>query len=119
MGCAYTWDNRQFGDSNVKARLDIAFANEEFRQHYEYICVKHLFACESDHCFVVADLQTSLPGRSHPARQGISDMKMYGNRMWIMIDLSRMLGEAINVHRDCRVLRTLLIILDAPLPLGC
>ena len=35
-GVAYTWDNRQPGDANVKARIDRAFANEEFRQWYDH-----------------------------------------------------------------------------------
>ena len=33
-GTAYTWDNRQSGVDNVKARLDRAFANENFRQQF-------------------------------------------------------------------------------------
>ncbi|XP_073363536.1 uncharacterized protein [Aegilops tauschii subsp. strangulata] len=36
-GVPYTWDNRQSGDANVKARLDRVFANEEFRQKIEYV----------------------------------------------------------------------------------
>ena len=31
--------------------------------------MQHLAACESDHCFVVADVQASLPGRSQHTRQ--------------------------------------------------
>ena len=38
-GLPYTWDNRQDGDANVKARLDRVFANEAFLQHYEFIQV--------------------------------------------------------------------------------
>lgn len=55
-GMAYTWDNRQGGNDNVKARLDRAFANEAFRQRYEDIRVRHISATESDHCFVVTEI---------------------------------------------------------------
>lgn len=59
-GVPYTWDNRQFGNANVKATLDQAFANEEFRQQYEHIQIHHLSAAESDHCFVVAGIRETL-----------------------------------------------------------
>ena len=67
---AYTWDNRQGGDSNVKARLDRAFANEAFRQRYEDIRVRHVAATESDHCFVVTDIQdTKRPDGARRVKQ--------------------------------------------------
>lgn len=61
-GLAYTWDNRQAGDANVKARLDHAFANEAFRQRFEHIRVRHVTAVESDHCFVIAEIHDQLQG---------------------------------------------------------
>jgi endonuclease/exonuclease/phosphatase family metal-dependent hydrolase len=45
-GTAYTWDNRQNGDSNVKARLDRAFANAEFLSHFEHTRVRHIVSTE-------------------------------------------------------------------------
>jgi hypothetical protein len=35
-GSAYTWNNRQAGDANVKARLDRAFANPAFLTRFEH-----------------------------------------------------------------------------------
>ena len=67
-GVPYTWDNRQGGNTNVKARLDRAFANEDFRQLYDHIGVRHVCAAESDHCFIVVNLN-QLPNRSRSKRQ--------------------------------------------------
>lgn len=57
---AYTWDNRQGGHANVKARIDRAFANEAFPQRHEDIRVQHVSAVESVHCFVVAEIKEKL-----------------------------------------------------------
>ena len=72
-GVPYTWDNRQSGNANVKARLDRAFANEEFRQKYEHATVRHVCSLESDHCFVVVDL------RRHPSNRHGSKPFRYEN----------------------------------------
>ena len=72
-GVPYTWDNRQSGNANVKARLNRAFANEEFRQKYEHAKVLHVYSLESDHCFVVVDL------RCHPSNRHASKPSRYEN----------------------------------------
>jgi hypothetical protein len=59
-GTAYTWDNRQDGDANVKARLDRAFANSSFLARFEHTRVRHVVSLESDHCFVVVELRERL-----------------------------------------------------------
>ena len=64
-GVPFTWDNRQQGDSNVKARLDRALANHEFMQLFEYTCVKHISSTASDHCYVVAELRRDQPNKWH------------------------------------------------------
>lgn len=56
-GVAYTWDNHQPRDANVKARIDRAFANDEFRQRYDHTRVRHVCAAESDHCFVIVEFR--------------------------------------------------------------
>lgn len=56
-GLPFTWDNMQQGVVNVKAHLDRAFANEPFRQKYDHIRVCHVSAVESDHCFIIVELQ--------------------------------------------------------------
>lgn len=56
-GVAYTWDNRQGGEANVKARVDRAFANEQFRQRFEHTRVRHVCAVESDHCFIITEFR--------------------------------------------------------------
>lgn len=68
-GTAYTWDNRQSGAANVKARLDRAFANEEFRQHFQHIRIRHLPSIESDHCYVVAEIKENMPNNSRAQKQ--------------------------------------------------
>ena len=64
-GVPFTWDSRQQGDSNVKARLDRALANDEFMQLFEYTCVKHISSTTSDHCYVVAELRRDQPNKWH------------------------------------------------------
>jgi hypothetical protein len=59
-GVPYTWDNRQAGDNNVKARLDRALANYDFMQRFEHIRVRHVSAIESDHCFVMVEIKDRL-----------------------------------------------------------
>ena len=59
-GIPYTWDNRQPGLANVKARLDRALANEGFLNLFQSTSVKHVSSVESDHCFVVAELRTNM-----------------------------------------------------------
>jgi endonuclease/exonuclease/phosphatase family metal-dependent hydrolase len=61
-GVPFTWDNREAGQANVKARLDRALANEEFRQRYEHTSVRHISTTESDHCLVLAEFRESLNG---------------------------------------------------------
>ena len=68
-GMPYTWDNHQASEANVKARLDRAFANEEFRQLFQHIRVRHLPSVESDHCFVVAEAMETLSQRPRSKKQ--------------------------------------------------
>ena len=42
VGLPFTWDNRKEGVANVKARLDIWFANEDLRQMFYLIKVHHV-----------------------------------------------------------------------------
>jgi predicted RNA binding protein with dsRBD fold (UPF0201 family) len=59
-GTAFTWDNQQSGDQNVKARIDRAFANNAFMARFEHVRVRHIVSMESDHCFVLAELRENL-----------------------------------------------------------
>ena len=56
-GVPFTWDNAQQGSSNVKARIDRAFANTDFLQLFELTNVKHVSSVESDHCFVITEFR--------------------------------------------------------------
>ncbi|KAE8792398.1 Alanyl-tRNA synthetase [Hordeum vulgare] len=56
-GMAYTWDNAQEGEANVKARLDRGFGNIAMLNLFTSITVKHIGAVESDHCFVMAKIR--------------------------------------------------------------
>ncbi|XP_073362819.1 uncharacterized protein [Aegilops tauschii subsp. strangulata] len=62
-GVPYTWDNRQAGSANVKARIDRGVANSEFLQHFELARVRHISAIESDHCFVFVETRVSVDRR--------------------------------------------------------
>ncbi|KAE8774310.1 hypothetical protein D1007_53336 [Hordeum vulgare] len=57
QGVPFTWDNKQQGTRNVKARLDRAFVNQQFLQVFQFPQVKHIVSVESDHCFVLAELK--------------------------------------------------------------
>ncbi|XP_073362164.1 uncharacterized protein [Aegilops tauschii subsp. strangulata] len=57
-GVPFTWDNRQSGAANVKARLDRALANAAFPNLFQFTMVKHISSAESDHHFVLAELRT-------------------------------------------------------------
>uniref|UniRef100_A0A453C055 Endonuclease/exonuclease/phosphatase domain-containing protein n=1 Tax=Aegilops tauschii subsp. strangulata TaxID=200361 RepID=A0A453C055_AEGTS len=87
-GTAYTWDNRQSGVDNVKARLDRAFANENFRQQFQYIRVQHLSSVESDHCFVVAEIKETFKSRSRAKKQF-----RYGNVWQTHSDYDRLVSD--------------------------
>ncbi|KAE8791022.1 hypothetical protein D1007_34454 [Hordeum vulgare] len=69
QGVPFTWDNKQQGTRNVKARLDRAFVNQQFLQLFEFPKVKHICSLESDHCFVLADLKDSESCSSQAPRQ--------------------------------------------------
>jgi hypothetical protein len=56
-GVPFTWDNKQQGNSNVKARLDRAFANASFLTLFEFSTVKHISSIASDHCYILAELR--------------------------------------------------------------
>jgi hypothetical protein len=57
-GAPYTWDNRQSGASNVKARIDRAFGDITLLHMFPIIKVHHINMVESDHCLLVAELST-------------------------------------------------------------
>ena len=68
-GVPFTWDNKQRGVVNVKARLDRALANEKFLELFEYMSVKHISSVESGHCYVMAELKSTLTnGRPRASR---------------------------------------------------
>ncbi|XP_073360499.1 uncharacterized protein [Aegilops tauschii subsp. strangulata] len=56
-GVPFTWDNQHDGVANVKARIDRAFANEQFRQMFGFTNVRHICAAESDHCFIKVEFR--------------------------------------------------------------
>ena len=58
IGVPFTWDNKQHGRANVKARLDRVLGNGDFLSLYAYTFVKHISSTASDHCYVLAELRT-------------------------------------------------------------
>ncbi|KAE8808833.1 hypothetical protein D1007_14579 [Hordeum vulgare] len=72
QGVPFTWDNKQHGTRNVKARLDRALVNQDFLQLFEFSKVQHISSVESDHYFVFVQLKDTLPsGWSRAERQFI------------------------------------------------
>jgi hypothetical protein len=66
-GLPYTWDNKQSGATNVKARLDQSFGNQALIQLFPVIKVRHVSIVESDHCMLWTELsqrQAHRPARS-------------------------------------------------------
>ena len=83
-----TWDNCQQGGANVKARIDRAFANEQFRQMFGFTGVRHISSAESDHCFVRLEFQKQMcdtTSRSKPFR--------YENIWQTHVDYERIVTE--------------------------
>jgi hypothetical protein len=58
-GLPYTWDNRQSGSANVKARIDRALGNAELLLLFQVVKIKHEVIVNSDHCMIVAELRLS------------------------------------------------------------
>jgi hypothetical protein len=53
----YTWDNRQEGIANVKARIDRAFGNAALLNIFQVVQVKHISVVQSDHCMILTELK--------------------------------------------------------------
>jgi hypothetical protein len=66
MGPPYTWDNRQIDPTNVKARIDRAFGNDELYQVFIVERVCHVPMVESDHCLLAMKLRKKTEQRNIP-----------------------------------------------------
>ncbi|KAM0833451.1 hypothetical protein ACQ4PT_064250 [Festuca glaucescens] len=55
-GLPYTWDNKQVGGDNVKARLDRVFGDDRFLRRFGATNVKHVQTSESDHCALLVEV---------------------------------------------------------------
>jgi hypothetical protein len=58
-GVPFTLDNKQQGNSNVKARHGRALANDSLMNLFAFSSVKHISSTVSDHCYVQAELRTA------------------------------------------------------------
>jgi exonuclease III len=56
-GLPYTWDNKQEGLRNVKARLDRALVDEDFASLFGSTTVYHIQTTISDHCALLVDIK--------------------------------------------------------------
>jgi endonuclease/exonuclease/phosphatase family metal-dependent hydrolase len=52
-GLPFTWDNRQDGRENVKARIDRALGNAALLNQFQVVKVRHFSIVQSDHYMVV------------------------------------------------------------------
>lgn len=62
-GLPYTWDNRQEGSANVKARIDQAFGNDGLLNLFQVVEVKHISVVQSDHCMIHTELKKHISHR--------------------------------------------------------
>jgi hypothetical protein len=62
-GLPYTWDNRQEGSANVKARIDRAFGNVALLNMFQVVKVKNISVVLSDHCMVHTELKKHISHR--------------------------------------------------------
>jgi hypothetical protein len=60
QGLPYTWDNKQEGGRNVKARLDRAFGDDRFLDVFGETMVKHVQLAKSDHCALLVSMRHSM-----------------------------------------------------------
>jgi hypothetical protein len=88
-GVQYTWDNKQTGQANVKARLDRAFANAGFLQRFEHARVRHIVTVESDHCMVLMEQR----GNLNQVRRGPKQFR-YENVWQTHIDYEKLIAES-------------------------
>ncbi|KAM0917640.1 hypothetical protein ACQ4PT_009125 [Festuca glaucescens] len=58
-GLPYTWDNRQEGTRNIKARLDRALGDDKFLEQFDGTSVSHIQTTESDHCAILISMRKS------------------------------------------------------------
>jgi hypothetical protein len=56
-GQPFTWDNRQDGRENVKARLDRACGTEELCQLFQVLRVRYVNMVQSDHCMLAIEMK--------------------------------------------------------------
>lgn len=57
FGNWYTWGRGNFSDNNIRERLDIAVANEEFSQMFSNYLVHNLPYPHFDHCPILINLE--------------------------------------------------------------
>jgi hypothetical protein len=62
-GLPFTWDNKQEGSRNVKARLDRAFGDDQFLNSLGNTSVEHIQLAKSDNCGLLVSV------RQHVANQ--------------------------------------------------
>jgi hypothetical protein len=93
-GVSFTWDNKQQGNANVKARLDRSFVNAEFLQLFEMARVKHISSVESDHCFVLTQLRQA--GRQSINAQSYFGQEFVAARVWP----ARLTGSGFGTKRN-------------------
>ncbi|XP_073351694.1 uncharacterized protein [Aegilops tauschii subsp. strangulata] len=67
-GLPYTYDNRRHGRANVKVRLDMAVANNQWRDIYADANVQHLVAPTSDHAPILLRCFTEPPRQDNGRR---------------------------------------------------
>ncbi|KAM0931352.1 hypothetical protein ACQ4PT_000394 [Festuca glaucescens] len=58
-GLPYTWDNRQEGARNIKARLDRSLGDDKFLERFDGTSVSHIQTTESDHCGILISMRKS------------------------------------------------------------
>lgn len=68
-GLPYTWDNKQDGNRNVKARLDRVFGDGHFMDVLGESTVQHIQLVKSDHCGVLVTVKSMEPDTGGQVRR--------------------------------------------------
>jgi hypothetical protein len=113
-GLPYTWDNKQEGVRNVKARLDMAFGDGRFVDAFGNSAVQHIQLVKSDQCglLIIAHLTNYADrrqgsGRHKPFR--CEDMwfrhekyKDFVKQVW---DLGQVAIDLTSIHEALRAMQ--------------
>jgi hypothetical protein len=108
-GLPYTWDNRQEGSSNVKARIDRAFGNAALLNMFQVVKVKHISVVQSDHCMIHTELRKHINHRplGRKAFKYENVWQTHGDYDKVVVDLWRKAERGVGLKGFSKTLASL------------